>query len=66
MTGAHQETIRYKTKKRFGRLEVGFVKPSESYSFTIPYHTYRSHRWKFNTRHTNNALRKGLNASPTK
>ena len=48
------------------RLEVGFVKAPESYSFTIPHHMYQGGQWKFNTRHMNNALQKGSNAPSAK
>ena len=40
------------------RLELGFVKPAESYSFTIPHHMYQGTQWKFNRRQMNNALQK--------
>ena len=38
------------------RLEVGFVKPAESRSFTIPHHMYQGNQWKFNLRQMKNAL----------
>ena len=45
------------------RLEIGFVKPAESYAFTIPHHMYQGDEWKFNIRHMNRALQKE-SASP--
>ena len=40
------------------KLDVSFVKPSESYSYTIPHHMYHGGQWKFNLRQMNNALQK--------
>ncbi|MDG6902725.1 MAG: Lrp/AsnC family transcriptional regulator [Nitrososphaerota archaeon] len=48
------------------RLEVAFVKPAESYAFTIPYHMYQGGQWKFNTRQMNSALQKESNTPPQK
>ena len=48
------------------RLEVGFVKPAESYSFTIPHHMYHDGEWKFNTRQMNTALQKESNTPAPK
>ena len=41
------------------RLEFGFVKPTESYSFTIPYNMYQGGQWKFNVKQMAKALQKG-------
>jgi DNA-binding Lrp family transcriptional regulator len=41
------------------KAEVGFVKPSEAYSFTIPYNMYQDGRWKFDAGRMETALRKG-------
>ncbi len=40
------------------RVEVGFVKPDESTSFTIPYNMYESDGWKFNLHQVEAGLRK--------
>ncbi|MDG7008622.1 MAG: Lrp/AsnC family transcriptional regulator [Nitrososphaerota archaeon] len=44
------------------RLEIGFVKPAESYAFTIPHHMYQGGLWKFNPRQMARALQRESNA----
>jgi len=40
------------------KVSVGFVKPGDAYSFTIPYNMFQDGEWKFNTRQMENALHK--------
>jgi DNA-binding Lrp family transcriptional regulator len=40
------------------KIDVGFVKPQEASSFTIPYHMYQDGNWKFDVRRMETALRK--------
>jgi DNA-binding Lrp family transcriptional regulator len=40
------------------KVDVGFVKPQEASSFTIPYHMYQDGNWKFDVRRMETALRK--------
>jgi DNA-binding Lrp family transcriptional regulator len=40
------------------RMELGFIDPSQSTSFTIPYNMYQGKEWKFNPRQMEAALRK--------
>lgn len=40
------------------KVDVGFVKPSEAASFTIPYNMHQGGRWRFDLHQMENALRK--------
>ncbi len=40
------------------KVSVGFVKPGEASSFTVPYNMYQDGEWKLNPRQMENALRK--------
>jgi len=40
------------------KVDVGFVKPSEATSFTIPYNMYQGDRWKFDLHQMESALGK--------
>jgi len=40
------------------KIDMGFVKPSEAASFTIPYNMYQGDRWKFDLHQMESALRK--------
>jgi lysyl-tRNA synthetase class II len=40
------------------KVDLGFIKPAEASSFTIPYNMYQDDRWKFDLRQMQNALRK--------
>jgi DNA-binding Lrp family transcriptional regulator len=48
------------------KVDVGFVKPSEATSFTIPYNMYRGDRWRFDPRQMEHALRKESVLPPKK
>ena len=39
------------------KVDLGFIKPDEAASFTIPYNMYQSGAWKFNPRQIESALR---------
>lgn len=41
------------------KVEVGFVKPSDAYSYTIPHNMYQDGNWRFDTKKLEIALRKG-------
>ncbi len=40
------------------RVEISFIKPSDSTSFTIPYNMYQGASWKFNVRQMERALQR--------
>lgn len=40
------------------KVDLGFIKPAEASSFTIPYNMHQDSRWKFNLRQMENALLK--------
>ena len=48
------------------KLEVGFVKPTESFLFTIPYNMYQGGKWKFNPKQMANVLQKAAVSSMQK
>jgi DNA-binding Lrp family transcriptional regulator len=48
------------------KVDVGFVKPSDAASFTIPYNMYQGGRWKFDLHQMENALRKEPEVSSKK
>lgn len=48
------------------RLEMGFVNPADSYSFTIPYNMRQGNKWKFNPKQMSSALQKSAASPPQK
>lgn len=40
------------------KASIGFVKPDDASSFTVPYNMYQDDEWKFNLRQMENTLRK--------
>ncbi|MDG6982980.1 MAG: hypothetical protein JRN28_00245 [Nitrososphaerota archaeon] len=48
------------------KLEMGFIKPTESYLFTIPYNMHQGGKWKFNPKQMTSALQKASVSSAQK
>jgi len=40
------------------KIDMGFIKPQEASSFTIPYNMYQDGGWRFDIRRMETALRK--------
>ena len=48
------------------KMEMSFVKPADSYLFTVPHHMYRDGEWKFSPRQMEGALIKASVSNPEK